>query len=159
MPPGAPAGIALLDTMPTTLSFRSIGCVTGFRATPSTCSAPYVALYVSCEPIAPRAERKPSVVASLSLSSTSLAASELGSRPALSVGIPLEDRSGGSETSAPDGGGAGLSAAGAPAGTTVALLNVPLIATCPHDARTCGCAASVASVTLSNAAVRASGGG
>src|SRR4030088_3856993 len=152
MPPGAAAGIALPDTMPTTTSFRSIGFVTGLRVMPRTESAPDVALYVTCVPTAPPAERNPSAAASLSLSTISFAVSERGRRPALSTGSALDERSGGSETRAPDGAGGGVAAA-AGAAVMDPFAKVPLIATWPQAALTCCCAASVPSVAPSKAAV------
>src|ERR1700682_809476 len=107
MPPGAPAGIALPDTMPTTTSFKSTGCVTGFRVTPGTKSAPEAAVNTTGEPIAARPDETPSAVASLSVRSTSPALSERGRRPALRTGRALDDPMGASETSAPDDGAAG----------------------------------------------------
>src|ERR1700704_1564665 len=105
MPPGAPASMALPDTMPTTTSFKSSGFATGFRIEPGSCRAPYAALYVTWVPIAPRADRYPRAAASLSLSNTSFATSDFGSRPALSAGVVLDEPTGASETRAPDDGG------------------------------------------------------
>src|ERR1700676_4864023 len=88
--------------MPTTTRYRSSGCVTGLRVMPGTIRAPEAAVYTTCIPIAPCAER-PRAVASLSVRSTSLAASDRGRRPALRTGITLDDLKGGNETSAPGG--------------------------------------------------------
>src|ERR1700682_1661937 len=110
---------------------------------------------MTCVPIAPCAERNPSAVASLSVRSTSLAASDRGRRPALRAGMTLDDLSGGKETSAPGGGVlAGPEDAG-----EVPATKAPLMASCPHAALTWGCAASVARVPASNAATLASTAG
>src|SRR6266436_2842032 len=69
---------------------------------------------------------------------TSTAESDLGSRPAMSV-MSGEESRGGSETSAPVGRTTG-------GGETDSTVNVPVIATWPHAARTCGCRLTVASV-------------
>src|SRR5260370_14071266 len=101
--------------------------------------------------IAPAGDLTPSATASLSVSSTSDATSVLGMRPALSVGTELEEPLGGSETNTP---GAVIALFEEPTG-----LNVPLIPTWPHAARTLGSLARVVSVGASRAGVRASATG
>ena len=54
--PGAPAGMKLVDTMPTTSSLMGAAWETLFRAVAPTRS-PYVALNVTWVPMAPGGER------------------------------------------------------------------------------------------------------
>src|SRR5260370_40377391 len=72
---------------------------------------------------------KPRSIAVVSVSTTSVAESEVGSRPAI-VLMSGELLLGGSETSAPGGGTAA-------AGDAPSTRNVPVMATSPHAARTC----------------------
>src|SRR5216683_678816 len=118
-----------VDTTPTTGREMNSGLVTGLTGGPETTSEPDV-------------ELKPRAIAVRSVSTTSTAESDLGSRPARSV-IPGEESFGGSETSAPEGSVAGLAEASS-------MVNVPVIATWPHAARTCGCRLIVASVPALN---------
>src|SRR5713226_8998060 len=101
-PPGAPAGMKFVDTMPTTTSFRATGVVTLLCAEEGT-SPPAVAVNVRSVPTAASGDRKPRAVASESVNRISYAASELGRRPALTVGTALDEPIGGSETSWPAG--------------------------------------------------------
>ena len=127
--------------------------VTGFRTSAGT-RLPDVALNLTRVPMAPGGDRKPSETASLSVKSTSVARSELGSRPALSEGRALERPSRGSETSAPEGGVEGLVT---PIGGVAA--KVPFMPISPHAALTCGRPASVSSVPWLKAGVAASATG
>src|SRR6267378_746324 len=96
----------------------------------------------------PCGDLNPSATAWLSVRTTSDAASELGMRPASSMGTLLEEADGGSETSSP----VGAWAAALPAtGATPLELKVPVIPTWPQADRTCGIFARVASVAPSKA--------
>src|ERR1700674_3127113 len=149
-PPGAPAGMKLVDTMPTTTSLRSTGLVTLLVVADGT-SPPAVAVNVTSVPTAAAGDRKPRAVASVSVNSTSGAASELGSRPALRVGTALDEPLIGSETSWPDE----VAPGALPERAEPLAPNAPLRPICPHEARTCGRRASVARVGLSKPVVAA----
>src|SRR5579864_2594577 len=106
--------------MPTTMNVSGAGCVT-WLVVRAGISAPDVAVNLTWVPTAPAGDLKPSATASLSVSRSSVALSELGMRPALNVGSALDERSGGSETSSPAGGVTGAVVPSA----VPALANVP----------------------------------
>src|SRR5690242_9375928 len=140
--------------MPTTMNVSEAGCVTWLAVSAGT-SAPDVAVNFTPVPTAPAGDLKPRATASLSLRSSSVALSDLGRRPAVTVGSALDEPSGGSEISSPEGG-----VTGAFVPTAVpAPVNVPDIPTWPQAARTCGRRDSVARVAASRAGVRASATG
>src|SRR4029077_2598925 len=130
--PDAPAGMYWLDTPPATGSEMNSGLVTGLTGGPETTSEPDVELKSTVEPNAAAGVLKPSAIAVRSVSSISAEESALGSLPAMRVRSGEELR-GGSETSAPVG---FTACAGEPEASSTA--NVPVIATCPQAARTCG---------------------
>src|SRR5216683_3348419 len=132
--------------MPTTSTFIGTAVVTWLFVRP-VARPPEEALKVTWVPTAPPGDLNPSATASLSVSSTSDATSVLGMRPALSVGTELEEPLGGSETITP---GAVIALFEEPTG-----LNVPLIPTWPHAARTWGSRARVVNVGASGAGGRA----
>src|SRR5216683_2664922 len=127
-----------LDTTPTTGSDMNSGLVTGLTGGPETTSVPDVELKSTVEPRAAATFLKPRAIAVRSVSATSTAESDLGNRPAMSV-ISGDASRGGSETSAPAGPTTGE-------GEAASTLKVPVMATWPHAARTCGCRLRVASV-------------
>src|SRR5260370_30017972 len=118
-----------VDATPTTGREMNSGLVTGLTGGPETTSEPDVELKSTVEPSAAAAFLKPRAVTVRSVSTTSTAESDFGSRPAMSV-MSGEESRGGSETSAPEDGAAGL--VGAPS-----TLNAPRIATRPPASRTC----------------------
>src|SRR4029077_9339075 len=134
--------------MPTTSRLTMRGCLTWFGVTDGT-SAPEVAVKLTWVPTAPAGEANPSACASLSVSTISLAASELGSRPARSAGTALDDAIGGSDTRTPAGTAAALFLEPA-TDREPPTLYVPLMPTSPHAARTCCRWASTPSVAASN---------
>src|SRR5260370_26228750 len=95
------------DTTPTTGSAMNSGLVTGLTGGPGTPSEPDVELKSTVEPSAAAAFLKPRAVAVRSVSTTSTAESDFGSRPAISV-MSGEESRGGSETIAPAGREAGV---------------------------------------------------
>src|SRR5260370_26110776 len=96
-----------VDATPTTGREMNSGLVTGLTGGPETTSEPDVELKSTVEPSAAAAFLKPRAIAVRSVSTTSTAESDLGSRPARSV-ISGEESRGGSQTSAPEGSVAGL---------------------------------------------------
>src|SRR5260370_26751630 len=96
-----------VDATPTTGREMNSGLVTGLTGGPETTSEPDVELKSTVEPSAAAAFLKPRAIAVRSVSTTSTAESDLGSRPARSI-ISGEESRGGSETSAPEGPAAGL---------------------------------------------------
>src|SRR4029077_20963904 len=116
--------------MPTTMNVSGAGCVT-WLAVSAGVSAPDVAVNLTCVPTAPAGDLKPRATASLSLRRSSVALSELGTRPAVTAGSALEEPSGGSEISSPAGGVTGAFVPRA----LPALVNVPDIPIWPHAAR------------------------
>src|SRR5690349_11265879 len=108
--------------MPTTSSFKGSGLVTWLGVIAGM-SAPDVALNSSCVPTAPAGESKPRARASLSVSTISLAPSDLGRRPAESAGTALDDPVGGKERTWP----AGFACGAAPDRAPPTAVNVPLI--------------------------------
>src|SRR5260370_7887466 len=79
--------------MPTTMNVSGAGCVTWLVVRAGT-SAPEIAVNFTWVPTAPAGDLKPSATASLSVRRSSVALSDLGMRPAVTVGTPPEEPTG-----------------------------------------------------------------
>src|SRR5882762_2283865 len=135
------AGMKRLAMIPTTVSGNGTLLMAGFTCTPGNASTPLSALNLICWFNAVAGLPNPSAIAWLSVSSTSGAESDDGSRPALNTRLLPAWLRGGSDTSEP-----GWGLVPAPG----ALVYVPLIAIWPQAAATCACPASVARVPALN---------